>query len=185
MKKTLIGLIAITFAVGMSFGGAVHAAKKAPKLTSAEFESSKKTYFQHCAGCHGVLRKGATGKSLMPKDTIKKGTKRLTRIITLGTEGGMNNYNDILTKKEIALMARYIQHEPPIPPEMSMALMKKRMKTFVQPGDYPTKPLHGRNWENFFLVIERDVGKVAVIDGDTHEIIARSEERRVGKECRL
>ncbi len=172
MKKTLIGLIAITFAVGMSFGGAVHAAKKAPKLTSAEFESSKKTYFQHCAGCHGVLRKGATGKSLMPKDTIKKGTKRLTRIITLGTEGGMNNYNDILTKKEIALMARYIQHEPPIPPEMSMALMKKRMKTFVQPGDYPTKPLHGRNWENFFLVIERDVGKVAVIDGDTHEIIA-------------
>jgi len=172
MKKTLLGLTAITFAVSMSFGGAAYAAKKAPKMTSAEFEKSKVTYFQRCAGCHGVLRKGATGKSLEPKNTIKKGTKRLARIISLGTEGGMNNFDDIMSKKDIQAMAKYIQHKPPVPPEMSIALMKKRMKTYVQPKDYPTKPMHDRNWQNFFLVIERDAGKVAVVDGDKHEIVA-------------
>ena len=172
MKKSLLGLSAVTVAVSMSIGGTAYAAKTPPKLTSAEFESAKTTYFQRCAGCHGVLRKGATGKNLEPKNTIKKGTKRLQRIISLGTEGGMNNFDDIMSKKEIEVMAKYIQHEPPVPPEMSIALMKKRMKVYVKPKDYPTKPMHGRNWQNFFLVIERDAGKVAVVDGDKHEIVA-------------
>ncbi|NOR50987.1 MAG: nitrite reductase, partial [Gammaproteobacteria bacterium] len=123
------------------------------------------------AGCHGVLRKGATGKNLEPKNTLKKGTKRLARIIELGTDGGMNNFNDIFSKKEIDLLAKYIQHEPPVPAEMSLALMKERHTVFVDPKDYPSKPMHGLNWKNFFLVIERDVGKIAIIDGDTKKII--------------
>ncbi len=45
--------------------------------------------------------------------------------------------------------------------------MKQTRKIYVEEADYPTEPLHGRNWENFFVVIERDVGKVAIIDGDT------------------
>ncbi|MCW8887416.1 MAG: nitrite reductase, partial [Motiliproteus sp.] len=58
-----------------------------------------------------------------------------------------------------------------VPPEMSLELMKERHKVFIEPKDYPTKPLHGRNWHNFFVVIERDAGKVAIIDGDTKEVI--------------
>ncbi|MCW8964055.1 MAG: nitrite reductase, partial [Gammaproteobacteria bacterium] len=161
--------------------GDAFAKKKAfEPLNAEEFEEAKSMYFQRCAGCHGVLRKGATGKSLEPqpnkkkktKGTLKLGTKRLAKIIKLGTEGGMNNFNDIFNDKQIDLLARYIQMEPPIPPEMDLALMKKRWKTFVEKKDYPTKPLHGRNWQNFFLVIERDVGKVAVIDGDKKEVVA-------------
>ena len=146
--------------------------KNPPKMSEKDFDTAKTMYFQRCAGCHGVLRKGATGKSLEPKNTCKKGQKRLERIIGLGTEGGMNNFDDIFNKKEIKMLATYIQMEPPIPPEMSLALMQKRTKVYVQPKDYPTKPLHGRNWENFFVVIERDAGKVAIIDGDKHEIVA-------------
>ena len=144
----------------------------APEMSKEAFESAKTIYFQRCAGCHGVLRKGATGKNLEPKNTLKLGQERLEKIITLGTEGGMNNFDDVLTPEEIKNMAAYIQQEPPKPPEMSLALMKERRKIYVDPADYPTKPLHGRNWENFFLVIERDVGKVAVVDGDKHEIVA-------------
>ena len=144
-------------------------------LNEADFETAKSLYFQRCAGCHGVLRKGATGKSLEPDKTREKGQKRLERIIALGTEGGMNNFDDIFTKEEIKMLATYIQMEPPVPPEMPLALMKERHKVYVDPKDYPTKPLHGRNWENFFLVIERDVGKVAVIDGDKHEVVAHVE----------
>ena len=34
---------------------------KAPAMTQAEFDTARKIYFERCAGCHGVLRKGATG----------------------------------------------------------------------------------------------------------------------------
>jgi len=176
MKKINISITAISLAVGLLLGGGtveVQAAAKGkePTLSEKDFEHAKNLYFQRCAGCHGVLRKGATGKNLEPKSTKKLGQKRLERILTLGTEGGMNNFNDIFTKDEIKMMATYIQMEPPVPPEMPLALMKERHKVYVDPKDYPTKPLHGRNWENFFVVIERDAGKIAVIDGDKHEIV--------------
>ena len=35
-----------------------------PQLTKAEFDKANRIYFERCAGCHGVLRKGATGKPL-------------------------------------------------------------------------------------------------------------------------
>jgi len=82
--------------VSFFLSGTVYAADKdhskdpVPELTEAQFESSKALYFQRCAGCHGALRKGATGKSLEPKKTRKKGQKRLEKIIALGTEKGMN-----------------------------------------------------------------------------------------------
>ncbi len=161
------------------------ASAEGPTLSEEAFESSKQLYFERCAGCHGVLRKGATGKGLEPswkktaKDgtvteggTLKLGQERLEKIISFGTEGGMNNFSDIMTEQEIKDMATYIMMEPPTPPEMSLEQMEATRKVYVEPADYPTEPLHGRNWENFFVVIERDVGKVAVVDGDTKEVLA-------------
>ena len=179
-QNTRRGLVLLGACLGMTaLSGSAMAAKKFEPLNEEQFEQAKGMYFQRCAGCHGVLRKGATGKSLLPepnkakkqKGTLKLGTKRLSKIIKLGTEGGMNNFDDIFSDEEINMLARYIQMEPPIPPEMSLALMKERHKVFIEPADYPDKPLHGRNWENFFVVIERDAGKIAIIDGDTHEIV--------------
>lgn len=143
-----------------------------PTLEKERFEAANTIYFQHCAGCHGTLRKGATGKALLPEQTQQLGQERLEKIITFGTEGGMNNFNQILSPDEIKTMATYLQIEPPIPPEMSLAQMKEKTKVYVDPKDYPSKPLHGRNWKNFFVVIERDAGKVAVVDGDTKEVLA-------------
>ena len=171
--QSILHASALSMAIGISIGGTGFSAQAAtPTLSDADFEASKTIYFQRCAGCHGTLRKGATGKNLEPKNTQKLGQERLEKIIKFGTEGGMNNFDDIMTEDEIKKMATYIQMEAPIPPEMSLALMKERHKVFVEPKDYPTKPLHGRNWENFFLVIERDVGKVAIIDGDKKEVVA-------------
>jgi len=177
MKYKQLGA-ALSVAIGLALTGASMQASaeaavgKAPEMTKEEFNKAKSMYFQRCAGCHGVLRLGATGKNLEPKNTLKKGTERLEKIITLGTEGGMNNFDDIFSKEEINLLARYVQQTPPVPPEMPLSLMKERLVTHVKPEDYPTKPLHGLNWENFFLVIERDVGKIAIIDGDTKKIVA-------------
>ncbi len=44
----------------------IDANPKAPKMTEADFARGSKIFFQRCAGCHGVLRKGATGKPLTP-----------------------------------------------------------------------------------------------------------------------
>ncbi|MCV6574464.1 MAG: nitrite reductase [Cohaesibacter sp.] len=169
-KTALLSAVALPFAASFALPGAALAQE--PQLSKEAYESSKTLYFQRCAGCHGVLRKGATGKNLEPEATRKLGQERLEKIIALGTEGGMNNFDDILTEQQIKDMATYIQLEAPKPPEMSLALMKDRMKIYVDPKDYPTKPMHDRNWKNFFVVIERDAGKVAIVDGDKHEIIA-------------
>lgn len=166
-RLSVLGMAASMFATGVT----MNAYADGPTLSEADFEKAKSMYFQRCAGCHGVLRKGATGKSLEPASTIKLGQARLEKILTYGTEGGMNNFDDIFSKEEISMLATYIQMEPPVPPEMSLALMKERHKVYIEPKDYPTKPMHNYNWDNFFIVIERDAGKVAIIDGDTHEII--------------
>ena len=44
-----------------------------PIMSAKEFDAAKEIYFQRCAGCHGVLRKGATGKPLTPKITREQG----------------------------------------------------------------------------------------------------------------
>lgn len=172
MKKFKHGLSAIGLAVGLAATGmSVNVAAAEPTLSKADFDKAELHYFQRCAGCHGVLRKGATGKNLEPENMLKKGQKRLEKIIALGTEGGMNNFDDLFTEQEISNLATFIQMTPPVPPEMSLEQMRGHTKQYVDPKDYPAKPLHNRNWKNFFVVIERDAGKAAIIDGDTKEIV--------------
>lgn len=155
----------------------------APAMTAAEKEAAKKIYFERCAGCHGVLRKGATGKNLEPHwekvhadgrkeegGTLKLGTKRLENIIAYGTEGGMVNYDDILTKDEINLMARYIQNTPDVPPEFSLQDMKDSWKLIVPVDKRPKKQMNKVNLKNVFAITLRDAGKLALVDGDTHKI---------------
>ena len=60
-----------------------------PEMTVEEFDQSKKIFFERCAGCHGVLRKGATGKPLTPDITQKKGTDYLKVFINYGSPAGM------------------------------------------------------------------------------------------------
>lgn len=177
MKATLrtchAAVLSALLAGGASLFAGSAAAQSAPTLTKEQFDRANLLYFQQCAGCHGVLRKGATGKNLEPENMLKLGQQRLERIIALGTEGGMNNFDKIYSKEDISLLATYIQMTPPVPPEMSIEQMKASRKVHVAQADYPTKPMHGRNWKNFFLAIERDHGSVAVIDGDKKELVAR------------
>jgi len=155
----------------------------APSMTAEEKATAKKIYFERCAGCHGVLRKGATGKNLEPHwskklpdgsmqegGTLKLGQNRLEKIIGYGTEGGMVNFDDILTKEEISLMAKYIQNTPDVPPEYSFKETMDSWKVIVPVKDRPTKQMNKYNLKNMFSVTLRDTGEVALIDGDTKEI---------------
>ncbi|MBL8433200.1 MAG: c-type cytochrome [Dechloromonas sp.] len=186
MKKTVVGMLAMTaMAAAMGSAFAQEAAKAAPTLTATEKEQAKKIYFERCAGCHGVLRKGATGKNLEPhwskkdKDgnvteggTTKLGQARLEKIIGYGTDGGMVNFDDILTKEEIALMAKYIQNAPDVPPEFSLKDQLDTWKVIVPVDKRPKKQMNKLNLKNIFSVTLRDTGEVALIDGDTKEIVS-------------
>jgi nitrite reductase (NO-forming)/hydroxylamine reductase len=143
-----------------------------PKMTKAEFAQAKEIFFQRCAGCHGVLRKGATGKPLTTDKTRALGTDYLKAMITYGSPAGMPNWGTSgdFTEAQIDLMARYLQHEPPQPPEYGMPEMKASWKVLIPPEKRPTKKMNKLNLDNLFSVTLRDSGEIALIDGDTKEI---------------
>lgn len=146
---------------------------KAPPMTQAEFDLARKTYFERCAGCHGVLRKGATGKALTPDLTLGKGTDYLKVFIAYGSPAGMPNWQTSgeMDEKTVDIMARYIQHDPPQPPEFGLEQMKQTWKVIVPPDQRPKRKLNAYNIQNIFSTTLRDTGEVALIDGDTKQII--------------
>jgi nitrite reductase (NO-forming)/hydroxylamine reductase len=154
-------------------GAQIRVTPGAPNMTMAEFDHAREIYFQRCAGCHGVLRKGATGKPLTPDVTQPKGTEYLKVFINQGSPAGMPSWGKSgeLSQEEVDIMARYVQHEPPQPPEFGMKEIKATWKVLVPVDQRPKEKQNRYNIDNIFAVTLRDSGEVALIDGDTKKII--------------
>ncbi|MBN9423240.1 MAG: nitrite reductase [Candidatus Accumulibacter sp. 66-26] len=146
----------------------------APTMSEVEFEKAKRIFFERCAGCHGVLRKGATGKALTPDITLEKGLEYLKVFIKYGSAGGMPNWgtSGVLTDDEVDLMARYIQQTPPAPPEYGLKEMEASWKVIVPVAQRPKKKMNTLNLDNLFSVTLRDAGEIALIDGDSKKIVS-------------
>ena len=69
-------------------------------------------------------------------------------------------------------MARFVQHQPPTPPEFGLPEIKASWKVMVPPEARPTRKMNKFNTDNIFAVTLRDAGEVALIDGDSKKIIA-------------
>ncbi|RTR04481.1 nitrite reductase [Halomonas nitroreducens] len=145
----------------------------APDLSEAEFEQAKQIYFQRCAGCHGVLRNGATGKPLTTDITQERGLEYLKAFITYGSAAGMPNWGTSgeLSEDEIELMAKYIMHEPPVPPEFGLPAMQETWEVMVPPEERPSEQMNDLDLANLFSVTLRDAGQIALIDGASKEIV--------------
>jgi nitrite reductase (NO-forming)/hydroxylamine reductase len=143
-----------------------------PVLSKEEFAQANRIYFERCAGCHGVLRKGATGKPLTPDLTRKLGFEYLRDFITYGSPAGMPNWGSSgeLKPQEIELMARYLLNEPAQPPEFGMKEMKATWKVLVPVDKRPTKKMNKIDIDNLFSVTLRDAGEVGLIDGASKKI---------------
>jgi len=144
----------------------------APKLSKAEFSKANTIFFQRCAGCHGVLRKGATGKPLTVKVTKELGYDYMRDFITYGSPAGMPNWGvpGGLSKADIDLMARYLLNEPAQPPEFGLKEIKATWKVYVPASKRPSKQMNALDLDNLFSVTLRDSGEVALIDGHTKKI---------------
>ncbi len=149
------------------------AEKPAPAVTPEEMQKATQIFFERCAGCHGVLRKGATGKPLTPDITRQKGTEFLKALINFGSPAGMPNWgtSGMLSPEDVDMMARFLQQPPPQPPEYGMKEMKESWKLLVPADKRPTKPMNKLNRDNLFSVTLRDAGQVALIDGDSKQIV--------------
>ena len=145
-----------------------------PVVTPPEYAKANTIYFERCAGCHGVLRKGATGKALTPDLTREVGFDYLRDFITYGSPAGMPNWGTSgeMTEEDVDLMARYLLLEPASPPEFGMPEMRASWKLIVAPEDRPTEQMNDIDIDNLFSVTLRDSGQVALIDGGSYEIKA-------------
>ncbi|WP_269458840.1 cytochrome D1 domain-containing protein [Paracoccus aminovorans] len=143
-----------------------------PAMTQAEFDEANTIYFERCAGCHGVLRKGATGKALTPDLTRELGYEYLHTFIEYGSPAGMPNWGTSgqLDARQVDLMARYVLQDPASPPEWGMPEMRDSWKVVVAPEDRPTEKQNDWDLENLFSVTLRDAGQIALIDGSSYEI---------------
>lgn len=157
-------------------GEAMHqnANAKAPPMTEAEFTRGKQIYFERCAGCHGVLRKGATGKALTPDITLARGTEYLKTFIKYGSPAGMPNWGTSgeFNDQQVDLMARYVQQEPPTPPEFGMQDMLATWKVQVPVDKRPRRKENQLDISNLFSVTLRDAGEIALIDGHSKQIVS-------------
>jgi len=144
-----------------------------PVLSADELASANQIYFERCAGCHGVLRKGATGKPLTTDITHDLGPEYLNDFITYGSPAGMPSWGTSgeLMESDIELLSRYLLLEPQQPPEFGLAEMLETWKVIVPLDQRPTSPQNDLNLDNLFSVTLRDAGQVALIDGDSKQIV--------------
>jgi nitrite reductase (NO-forming) / hydroxylamine reductase len=144
------------------------------ELDEAEFARAGQIYFNRCAGCHGTLRTGATGPNIEPEVTRQRGTESLQAILRHGLPGGMPAWVDagILAEEEVVLLATFVQMPPPSPPQRPLAEIRDSWNLMVPVASRPARPETRRNWDNFVGVILRDAGQVAILDGDTKELVS-------------
>jgi nitrite reductase (NO-forming)/hydroxylamine reductase len=144
-----------------------------PQLSEEEFQRARQIYFQRCAGCHGVLRKGATGKPLTTDITRENGFEYLRDFITYGSPAGMPNWGTSgdLSETDIVLMAKFLLNDPSPPPEFGLKEIKATWKVLVPVDKRPTKQMNNLDLDNLFSVTLRDNGEVALIDGDSKKIV--------------
>jgi nitrite reductase (NO-forming)/hydroxylamine reductase len=148
--------------------------KGVPSLTDEEFGRANQIYFERCAGCHGVLRKGATGKALSTDITRELGYEYLVDFINYGSPGGMPNWGTSgdFSESDIDLMARYLLNEPAQPPEWGMPEMRASWKVTVPVADRPTQQMNDLDLDDLFAVTLRDTGEIALIEGDSKRIVS-------------
>ena len=87
--RFLLPILASSALIGVAGAQEKAALQPVPSLTKEEFDKAKTVYFDRCGGCHGTLRKGATGKPLTPDKTRTKTIDKLADIIYNGTDAGM------------------------------------------------------------------------------------------------
>lgn len=144
-----------------------------PPMSVEEFEQARRLYYGNCTGCHGVLREGTAGNPLTPEVMRERGTEYLQAVINYGASSGMPNWgtSDAMSPRDINLLARFLQHPVPQPPDMNEYQIRDGWRQYRPVADRPTRQQHRYDLDSLFIVTLHDVGQIMLIDGVSKTII--------------
>lgn len=146
-----------------------------PAMTVEEFERARRLYYGRCTGCHGVLRLGTAGNPLTPELMRERGTEYLQSVISYGSSRGMPNWgtSNALSGDDINLLARFLQHPVPQPPDLDQYQIRDSWQQQRPLGERPRRPRHELDLDQLFVVALHDVGEIALLDGASKTIVGR------------
>lgn len=146
-----------------------------PPMTVDEFERARRLYYGRCTGCHGVLRHGTAGNPLTPELMRERGTEYLQSVISFGSSRGMPGWgtSTTLSGEDINLLARFLQHPVPQPPDLDHYQIRDGWHQHRTPDERPRRPQHDFDIDDMFVVTLHDVGEIALLDGASKSLIAR------------
>lgn len=129
-------------------------------------------FLDSCAGCHGTDRRGATGPALLP-ERLTQDASYYAGVITNGKPGTvMPPFGAFVTPEEVETLISYIQSDTGQgPPQWTFEDAVASLEVLVDETTLPSAPTHGARVDNLMLVTERETQSIAVIDGDTNQLL--------------
>ncbi len=130
---------------------------------------------KHCATCHSADRYGSSAPPLIPLTLGKHGKLRVEKIIADGLPAtNMPSYRGAIDARGIKAIVDYI-FSPAAPPVWTIKEMLKTHRVSSTPS---SRPVHGHDLSNLFLVVEGGKGEVCVMEGKGFNVLDRV---KVGK----
>jgi nitrite reductase (NO-forming)/hydroxylamine reductase len=133
-------------------------------------------FLDTCSGCHGADRRGATGPALLP-ERLTQPDDYYTGVITDGKPGTVMPsfaappYE--LAPDDVATLVAYIKSDTGEgPPEWTLDDVNASLTVLADESQLPAAPTHGADLDNLMLITERETQSIAVVDGDTHALLA-------------
>lgn len=133
-------------------------------------------YKSVCGFCHGDYRQGVAGPALVPSRLTQDRSVYAQTIGVEHREGFLPESAHVLSDAEMELLLDLILSPPPPPSEARWGEreIERSLRIVVADDELVSAPEHAAKLDNLMLVIERDAPKLAVIDGDRHELVAHA-----------
>lgn len=127
-----------------------------------------------CGGCHGPSREGGTGPALIPGRLTADDDFYFGKIKDGRPGSAMPAWGQIgLSDEEIWGLVGFIRSQPEASAvEWGMDQIGGTLQVLVEESTLPETPQHSGNMDNLMLVTERENRSIAMIDGDTHALLA-------------
>ena len=144
---------------------------------AAEYYNGKPVaeYFADtCGGCHGPNREGGTGPALIPARLTSNDQFYFDTIASGRPGTAMPPWEAAgLRPEEIWGLVGFIRSEPEAGTvEWGMDEIAASLTILVDESTLPGEPQHDGNMDNLMLITERESRSIALVDGDTHTLIA-------------
>ena len=127
-----------------------------------------------CGGCHGSERQGAVGPALIPGRLIASDGFYFSAIKDGRPGTIMPAWGALgLSDEEIWGLIGFIKSEPgSAASNWTLEQAIGSLEVLVDESTLPDRPTHDGDLGNLMFVTERENSSIAVIDGDTHDLLA-------------